>query len=100
MGPHLLCFLFGMAGNTGLEIVRLLSCAQRGRYHGKYKDWRFWLLRVLFVLIAGVMALAYSLTGLSSPFVAFHVGAAASYAIERMAVYPPPVPEQSTASSV
>lgn len=95
MAPHLVCFLFGMAGNVGLEIVRLLTCAQCGRYHAKYKDWRFWLLRVLFVLIAGIMALAYSMAGVSSPFVAFHAGAAASYAIERLAINSVPIAEQS-----
>jgi hypothetical protein len=95
VNPHLVCFLFGLAGNAAIEVVRVLGYAQRGRYHGKYKDWRFWLARLLLVLCSGVMALAYSLTGLSYALLAFHVGAGATLLIEHMASKLPPFLEQS-----
>ena len=98
MDRHLVCFLFGMAGNAAIEVVRILGYAHRGRYHGKYRDWRFWLARVLLVLFAGVMALAYSLAGFSSPFLAFHVGVAATLLIEHMASKLPPFIEQPSSA--
>jgi 4-amino-4-deoxy-L-arabinose transferase-like glycosyltransferase len=93
MNPHLVYFLFGMAGNSAIEVVRLLGYAQRSHYHNKYKDWRFWLARVLLLVLAGVMALAYSLTGFPYALVAFHVGVAATLLVERMANKPPPTIE-------
>jgi hypothetical protein len=95
VSPHLLCFLFGMAGNVAVEVVRVLGYAQRGRgYHKKYSDWRFWTARVLLVLLAGVMALAYSLSGFSSTLLAFHVGVGATLLIEYMAGKLPFFPDQ------
>jgi len=88
-----------MAGNIAIEVVRLLSYAHRGRYHSKYRDWRFWVVRMLFVVVAGVMALAYSLSGFSYPILAFHIGVAATLLIEHMASKLPAFLEQPPSSS-
>lgn len=94
MTPNLVCFLFGMAGNTAIELVKLLGYAQRGRYPSRYKDWRFWVIRLLLVLISGVMALAYSLTGFSYAPLAFHAGVASTLFIEHLSRKLPPFLEQ------
>ena len=89
---HGRCFLFGMAGNAAVEVVRILNSAQRGQYHRKYRDWRFWVARIILTLLSGVMALAYSYSGLSLPLLAFHVGAGATLLIEKMTQTPPDIP--------
>ena len=49
----------------------------------RYRKGKFWAVRGLLVLAAGVMTLAYSLSGLSLPVIAFNLGAAASLLIRQ-----------------
>jgi hypothetical protein len=84
VNPHLVCFLLGMAGNAAVEVMRALSYFHRRRFHAMYRDRRFWMTRALFAVFAGIMALAYSLGGFSSPLLAFHVGAAAPLILQYM----------------
>ena len=84
MNPHLVCFLLSMAGNAAVEVGSFLNYARRGSYPGSYSDWRFWICRSLFVIVAGVLGLACSLSGFSTPLLAFHVGAASTLLVEQM----------------
>jgi hypothetical protein len=45
VNPHLAYFLFGMAGNIAVEVLKILGYFQRGRFHRQYGDWRFWVVR-------------------------------------------------------
>lgn len=82
-----------MVGNVAVEVVALLRYAHRGAYHKKYASWKFWVARVLFVLIAGATALAYSLSGFSFELLAFHVGVAETLLIEYLSSKLPFIPE-------
>ena len=92
ISPHLQCFLFGMAGNVSVELVKILKYAERRKYHAKYGDWRFWSARLLLVALSGVMALAWSVSGVSSAVMSFHVGVAATLLIEWMSRNRPETP--------
>lgn len=85
MNPHLACFLFGMVGNIAVEVLKILGYFQRGRFHRQYRDWRFWFVRSVLVLISGLMALAYSMGGHQLPILAFTIGAASPLLISQMA---------------
>jgi hypothetical protein len=85
VNPHLACFLFGMAGNIAVEVLKILGYFQRGRFHRQYGDWRFWVVRSVLVLISGLMALAYSMSGQQIPALAFTIGAASPLLISQMA---------------
>lgn len=89
MDPTLRSFLYGVAGNVSIEVVKYLGNAQRGRYHHKYGQWRFWIARTILFLLSGVLATAVSLSVSSTPLLAYSVGAGASLLIERMAASPP-----------
>ena len=92
MGMHLVCMFFGMAGNLTVEVVRILRDADRGRYHRRYSDRRFWMARGLMILQAGILSLACSMTGMQLPIVAFHVGVAATLVVNRMQKRVPALP--------
>lgn len=81
MNVYLQCFLFGVAGDAAVELVRMLAYLQQGKWHRKYGDWRFWLARLIFLVVAGGLALALAIDGASSRMLAFHAGAAASLTV-------------------
>jgi hypothetical protein len=85
VNPHLASFLFGMAGNIAVEVLKILGYFQRGRFHRQYGDWRFWVARSALVLISGLMGLAYSMSGFQAPAVSFAIGTASPLLISQMA---------------
>jgi hypothetical protein len=98
MNVYWQCFLFGLAGNTAVETVKILGYIQSGKYPRMYNDWRFWAARLVFMVIAGGIALALAVDGVTARVIAFHAGAAATLVVGKMAArLPVPSPNKGMA---
>ena len=75
--PELKAFLAGFVASLGLELVALLRSYQRGRKYVavRYRDWLFWLARIVFAVVSGVIAWLFYVPDMSAA-ASLYIGAA------------------------
>ncbi len=87
MPPWCIDFLFGFLGSMAAALGRVVTRVQAGGTRPAYfGDWRYWILRVGFALVAGggLAVAAAPVCEERRLIVAFAAGAAALIAVDRM----------------
>ena len=75
--PEFKAFLAGFTASFGVELVALLRSYQRGRNYVavRYRDWLFWLPRMVLAVVAGIVAWLFYVPGMSAA-ASLYIGAA------------------------
>jgi len=79
-------FAFGAAGSLLVEVVNVLTCFQKGKIPQRYSKVMFWVVRVLLVVGAGVIAVAHEV---QTKILAIHLGVATPLILQAFARTPP-----------
>jgi len=87
--PELKAFLAGFTASFGVEVVAFLRSYQRGRKHVavRYRDWLFWLPRIVLAVVAGVVAWLFYVPGMSAA-ASLYIGAATPLILTQFATPP------------
>lgn len=93
MNPLVIDYAFGVAGSIGVEIANVLQLYRANPYHlpEPYTHCGFWVLRILFALLAGMLPVA---SGVSNHMTAVELGASAQVVLLTLQPREPPRPRR------
>lgn len=69
-------FLYGALGSASIEVISWVQACEKLPHQlpSRYKVWTFWLSRIVLAVLAGSLAVAYSI---QTPLLAWNIGASA-----------------------
>ena len=87
-------FAFAIVGSIAVQLLHWLEISKKGRWPEYAKSRVFWVLTTAFVLVGGIIAVAYFNNRPTDPFLAVQMGASMPLLIEKLGAGLLPNPER------
>lgn len=93
-------FALGLFGGMAVEALKWYKLRESVNFPKYRKSLFYWAITIVFIVIGGVLAWAYSIVGSINALLAINVGASAPLIITGFAKTPPPPPNQQNTQMV